>query len=129
MEKQVTIYSYTKVFKWEKKIYSIGNINLPTPINPYDLLAVAGIAVFIFILSSIFPVLNRINSIVRYIFVPCIAASYLRKKKLDGKNPVKYLIGCGKYLVTTKGSFRQLFQSYPDKTRKLSVNWNCSMGR
>lgn len=128
-DKQVTIFSYQKVFKWEKKIYSIGNINLPAPLNPYDLLAFGGLAGCMFLLSLCIPMLNRINSIVRYIIFPCLATSFFRKKKLDGKNPVKYFAGYLRYLFTTKGTFRQLFQKYPDKPQKISIHWDCSMGR
>ena len=128
MEKQVTIYSYQKVFKWEKKIYTIGNVNLPAPVNPYDLLAFATLAGLMFLLSALIPLLNQIHGMVRYILFPGMATAFFRKKKLDGKNPVKYFAGCVRYLLTIKGTFRQLFQKYPEKSQKLSLHWDCSMG-
>ena len=37
-QKKVTIYSYSKVWKVEKRIYAIQNLVLPVPIDPWQLL-------------------------------------------------------------------------------------------
>ena len=35
-QKKVTIYSYSKVWKVEKRIYAIQNLVLPVPIDPWQ---------------------------------------------------------------------------------------------
>ena len=127
MEK-VKIYSYTKVWKVEKKIYSISNVPLPRPINPYDLLAFIGAALFMLLLGFIIPVTAKLPEVIRFIGIPYAITNYLMKMKLDGKNPVKYLWGYLKYLISTKGNFIQAFKKHQDKKDKVAINWNCSRG-
>lgn len=128
--KRLKIYSYKKVWKVEKKIYSFGNLKLPIPLNPYDLLAYAAIVVVVLILGKIFPVFNHVPAILRYVVLPYLVAKYFMTIKLDGKNPIMFLLGCARYVLTTKGSYIQNFKRYPEKKAdKLSLNWNCSMGR
>lgn len=126
-EKKVKIYSYTKVWKWEKKIYAISNIPLPVPVNPFDLLYFIGIALFMLILGKIIPSITVVPVMLRFVAFPYIVTNYLMKKKVDGKNPVKYFIGCLKYFFT-KGTFLQVFKRHPDKKEKITLKWQCSMG-
>ncbi|MBD5480838.1 MAG: conjugal transfer protein [Lachnospiraceae bacterium] len=128
-EKKVKIYSYNKVWRVEKKIYSISNIPLPTPINPYDLLAFVGVALFMFVLGTFIPVTARIPTVIRFIAIPYGVANYAMKKKLDGKNPIKYFVGCVIYFFSARGTYLQMFKKYADrKKEKISLKWNCSMG-
>lgn len=125
---RVKIYSYTKVWKVEKKIYSISNIPLPRPINPFDLLSFVGAALFMLILGFIIPVTAKLPEVIRFIGIPYGITNYLMKKKLDGKNPIKYFIGCIRYLLTMKGNYLQAFKNHADKKEKLTMSWNCSRG-
>lgn len=127
-DKKVKIYSYAKVWKIEKKIYSISNIPLPTPLNPYDLLSFVGIAIFILILGKIIPAITVIPVVLRFVAFPYIIANYLMKKKLDGKNPIKYFIGCIRYFFVVKGTYMQTFRRHPEKKERIALKWNCSMG-
>lgn len=128
--KRLKIYSYKKVWKVEKKIYSFGNLKLPIPLNPYDLLAYAAVAVIVLVIGKIFPVFNHIPAILRYIVLPYLVAKYFMTIRLDGKNPVMFLLGCARYALTMKGSYIQNFRRYPEmKTKKILLNWKCSMGR
>lgn len=124
----VKIFSYKKVWKVEKKIYSISNINLPVPVNPYDLGAFLGIALFMLLLGKIIPIVAAIPTVIRFVIIPYGISHYLMKMKLDGKNPFKFWLGCIIYFFTTKGSFLQMFKSYPDKKEKITLNWKCSRG-
>lgn len=128
-KKKVKIFSYTKVWRVEKKIYSISNKPLPRPINPYDLLAFAGVVLFMIILEHILPFMTAIPTVIRYVGIPYMIVVYLTKKKLDGKNPIMYFGGCIIYFFTTRGTYLQRFKKYPDKQEKINLNWNCSMGR
>lgn len=127
-EKKVKIYSYTKVWKWEKKIYAISNIPLPVPVNPFDLLYFIGIALFMLILGKIIPSITAVPVVLRFVAFPYIVTNYLMKKKVDGKNPIKYFIGCMRYFFLTRGAFLQAFKRHPEKKEKITLKWQCSMG-
>ncbi len=126
--RSVKIYSYKKVWKVEKKIYSISNINLPIPVNPYDLLVFLGVAIIMLILGRIIPAVAAIPTVIRFVMIPYGIAHYLMKMKLDGKNPFKFWIGCIIYFFTTKGYYIQLFKGHPDKKEKIVLKWQCSRG-
>lgn len=125
---KIKIYSYTKVWKVEKKIYSISNIPLPRPINPFDLLGFIGTALFMLIMGLIIPVTANIPAVIRFIGIPYGITNYLMKKKLDGKNPIKYFAGCIRYWITTKGNFIQAFRNHQEKKENVTLTWNCSRG-
>lgn len=79
-ENKVKIFSYAKVWKVEKKIYSISNIPLPVPINPYDLLAFLGVALVVMIISNIIPGIGKVPVVIRYVAIPYCSVHYLMKK-------------------------------------------------
>ncbi len=127
-ERRVKIFSYTKVWRVEKKIYTISNISLPRPINPFDLLAFSGVVLFMLFLGRVLPFIASIPTVIRYIAIPYMVASYLTKKKLDGKNPIKYFTGCMVYFLLLKGTYIQQFKKYPEKNEKIILNWSSSVG-
>ncbi len=129
MENRIEIFSYYKVWKIERKIYSIGNFHLPTPINPYDLMSFAGVLLAIQILSKILPFILILSAPVRYILLPVLIGRYLNKKKLDGKNPISYVIGIVIYFVTSFGTYVELFERYRDTEKVMIHNWKSSRGR
>lgn len=125
---KVTLYSYSKVWKVEKKVYSLFDIILPAPINPYT------IVVFIFVLlgfmglERLLPILTKIPVILRYLVLPYLSAQYLMKKKLDGKNPLKYLLGIIIYLITERSFYIEKFTKYPAVEESIKLNWKSSKG-
>lgn len=127
-DKRIIIYSYRKVWNVEKKIYAFQNIRLPFPINPYELLEFIGIALLMFVFGKIFPILSGIPTVLKYLAFPYIITNYLMKKKLDGKNPVKYFLGCCVYFFTLRGKYLQQLKQHPNKQVKITLSWSCSMG-
>jgi len=125
---KVTLYSYSKVWKVEKKVYALFDMILPAPINPYT------IVVFIFVLlgfmglERLLPFLTKIPVILRYLVLPYLSAQYLMKKKLDGKNPLKYLLGIILYLITERNFYFEKFNKYPSVEENIKINWKCSKG-
>ena len=51
--KKIIIYSYTKVWNVEKKIYNAGNIRLPVPVEMWSAICFAGTAFGMYILQKI----------------------------------------------------------------------------
>lgn len=128
-EEKIKIYSYTKVWKHEKKIYNIMNLILPTPINPYDLASFFGILILEMVVGEIFPPLSRLPFIVKYFILPYLGTYILRKKKLDGKNPIFYFAGILRYYLTISGTYVECFRRMREKKTEVSLDWYCSRGR
>lgn len=126
-EKKVTLYSYEKVWKVEKKIYAFGNIVLPVPIRPYDLLYFILFLFTMIFLSNIFTIITNIPIMIRLGLIPYFLARFVQKKKLDGKNPIKYFFGYLKYIFLDKGTYIEHFKKNPDKKeQKIKIDWVCS---
>lgn len=127
MEK-VTLYSYSKVWKLEKKIYAIQNLTLPVPVNPYAALYFVFAAGLIMLLGGLIPVIESIPVVIRYIAIPGGIATFILRKKLDGKNPIKYFIGYIKFIFLEKGKYIERFTTYQEKKHKVVLAWDCSRG-
>lgn len=125
--KKITIYSYAKVWKVEKKIYNLGNIIFPVPIELWNAVCFAAVVFWVCIFQKIFPVITTIPVIVRLGVIPYGIMYLLRKIKLDGKNPVKYFAGVFVHLLYERYICLERFVSFRGSREHLYVNWNCSM--
>lgn len=123
---KIKLYSYSKVWNTENKIYSIQNFVLPAPINPYEALYFILVMGFIFILGKIIPPIQTLPGVVTYIVFPYLITTYLRKKKLDGKNPIKYLFGFLRQIMIDKGTFKEGFKTHKKREEKVTLSWKCS---
>lgn len=123
---KLQIYSYAKIWSLEHSIYSLGNINLPVPVHPYNLLYFAGALAFVMLLCKIFPLLCLLPVILRYLALPYGITIFLRKKKLDGKSPVKYLLAYIKYEFFERGRYFERFNGFSDRTEVYPMEWICS---
>lgn len=125
---RIRIYSYTKVWKKQFKIYSFGNLVLPVPIDlvqiGYFILAI----IISVVISAIFPFLSAVPVAIKFIMLPYLISQFLLRKKLDGKNPIKYFVGILFYLFE-KGSFLNRFAEHSDKEGDIKIYWNCSQGK
>lgn len=128
--KKIKLYSYSKVWTVEKKIYAIQNIVLPVPIKPYALLSFGGGIVFMLLVGKLIPAIAAIPSIIRFAIIPYGISNYFMKKKLDGKNPIKYFVGCIRYLIKDRNVFLEGFTEHSNyaETAKVKLNWSCSQG-
>lgn len=130
MSKKITIYSYNKVWKVKKKIYSIQNFVLPVPIDPFQILYFSCAFIFIVILGNILPFIKLIPTVIRCIAIPYGITTFLMKKKLDGKNPIKFFIGLMVYVFVERNSYYERFKrGIRKRNSNMKLNWNCSRGR
>lgn len=129
MENRIEIYSYGKVWRIERKIYSIGNFHLPAPVNPHDLMSFVGALLVIQIITNIIPLLDGLPNFARYFLIPYLISKYLMKKKLDGKNPISYIYGILEYLFTSKGTYIEIFEKHRDQVQYIQHDWKCGRGR
>lgn len=126
---KVVLYSYAKVWNVEKKIYALFNLVLPAPLNPYLILIFILLLGIIMLLERSLPFLTGIPVVIRYLVLPFGGARYLMKKKLDGKNPLKYLLGLLFYLLFEKGRYVEKFKLYPKRHENILIEWTCSKGQ
>lgn len=123
------IYSYSKMWKVEKKLYSIQNIVLPIPV---DLLRAGYIIMFVlivYILGQLIHPIQNIPVIIRYAIIPYFLAELFLNQKLDGKSPQKFFIDYILFLFT-KGVYIEHFRSFKIENKKKAVrlDWKCSVG-
>lgn len=125
-DERYILYNYDKIWRYEKKIYTIGDRILPLPIKPMELGYYALALVVLVLIEKIIP-LSFIPSLVRYTVLPFALVKILKYKKFDGKNPVKFVLGYIEYSLQKKESY-QFFR--PIKTelgsKKAKIKWNCS---
>lgn len=126
---KITLYSYHKIWKIEKKIYAIQNIVLPIPIDPWELLYFGAIWVVCNVIFGLLPGVSNIPVMIRSIMLPFAISKFLMTKKLDGKNPLRYMLGVITFLFVEQGKSVEFFQTTPDKEATIKLTWNCSEGR
>lgn len=102
MEEKVLLRTYNKAWKFERKVYAIDNIRLPFPVNPDEIIYLVIGFLFTLFLLKVFPFLNGIPFIVRYLVLPYALMKFLTKKKFDGKLPHLFLIGYLDYMGLPK---------------------------
>ena len=126
---KITLYSYHKIWKIEKKIYAIQNIVLPIPIGPWELLYFGATWVVCNVIFGLLPGVSNIPVMIRSIMLPFAISKFLMTKKLDGKNPLRYMLGVITFLFVEQGKSVEFFQTTPDKEATIKLTWNCSEGR
>ena len=126
---KITLYSYHKIWKIEKKIYAIQNIVLPIPIDPWELLYFGATWVVCNVIFGLLPGVSNIPVMIRSIMLPFAISKFLMTKKLDGKNPLRYMLGVITFLFVEQGKSVEFFQTTPDKEATIKLTWNCSEGR
>ena len=126
---KITLYSYHKIWKIEKKIYAIQNIVLPIPIDPWELLYFGATWVVCNVIFGLLPGFSNIPVMIRSIMLPFAISKFLMTKKLDGKNPLRYMLGVITFLFVEQGKSVEFFQTTPDKEATIKLTWNCSEGR
>lgn len=124
----VTLYSYTKVWRVEKKIYAVQNFTLPVPIDPWQLVYFGVTWIVCSLIFGLIPGFAQIPVIIRSIIVPYAISKFLMTKKLDGKNPLRFFMGIIIFLFTEQGKSFERFNSVSEQ-KIISLEWNCSEGK
>lgn len=124
----VTLYSYTKVWRVEKKIYAVQNFTLPVPIDPWQLVYFGVTWIVCSLIFGLIPGFAQIPVIIRSIIVPYATSKFLMTKKLDGKNPLRFFMGIIIFLFTEQGKSFERFNSVSEQ-KIIPLEWNCSEGK
>lgn len=127
--KKIRLFSYNKVWKFEKKIYAIMNLVLPVPISTNDALYFGFSFAVMYIMGRMLPLVESIPAAIRCLIIPYGMMKFLTKKKLDGKNPIKYFCGYLYYIFYERHTYLEKFKTNSIiKEEKLVINWSCSRG-
>lgn len=87
--RKVILRTYHKLWKMPFKIYSIDNLKLIIPINPWNA-AVFSLTVLFMILVSKILFFIKIPFVFKYLIIPWGITKIVDTVKLDGKKPYKY---------------------------------------
>lgn len=112
----VILRTYEHVWNTPFKIYSIENIKLWVPINPWDLLYIGSGVLLSLALERILPLYGYLPFVIRYVVVPYLFKLFLSNVKLDGKKPHKFFFDYVMYMILSKEFER--FQVI-DKKKKI----------
>jgi len=119
------IRTYNKAWKIELKFYSLWGLKLPFAIVPKELAYFFAGALIIFVSSQIFTPLKYVPSILRYAVAPFGLTWFLRNKKLNGKNPIRFFGKLFVYLLT-KNLITERFTAKSPANGKFKIDWWCS---
>jgi len=122
---RILIRPYDKAWKIENRVYAIGNIVLPFPIEPKEILYFFVSAFAVYGLSQIFPPLKNIPVILRYAVMPFGFMKLLVKLKLDGMDSVTFFRTLIVHLFTYR-LYTENFREYSSKEYvEVKPDWWC----
>ena len=126
MEHYTTVYSYPKAWSIENKIYSIMNMKLIVPLYPRQILYFGAVLLCMVLLSKL-PVFAKIPLVIRYFIVPFALGNFLLKKKLDGKNPVRFFMDWLRW-VSQRSLYLERFCWKNRKMQTCRLQWYAAKG-
>lgn len=127
-QNKIIIYSYSRVWKVEKKLYAIQNLILPVPIDIWQVFYFVILWGIFNVIFGGLPGFKQIPVVIRSLLIPFITSRFLLTKKLDGKNPIHYIIGIIRFLFVEQGKVLETFRMKPMKKQTVKLCWNCSRG-
>ena len=99
---KVILRSYNRAWKYERKIYAVDKLRLIIPVGVDEATYFAVGLLITILLLKVFPFLNGIPFVFRYILLPYGLMKLLTKKKFDGKMAHKFLLEYIEYLMLPK---------------------------
>lgn len=127
-KEKIMLYSYRKVWKVEKKIYAIQNIVLPVPIDPWQILYFCVTWVICYVIFRLIPGGSSVPVVIRSMIIPFAISQFCMTKKLDGKNPLRYMAGIIIFLFLEQGKNTEHFKTSAEKAETIKLNWKSSEG-
>lgn len=100
--KTKTCRNYRSLWKYEKTLHSIQDVKLPFPVYYSQIVIYGATAGICGILSKIplFPFTLFDNWLISYLALPAAAAWFFHNQKIDGKNPISFIIARLRYFFT-----------------------------
>jgi hypothetical protein len=96
----IIIYSYRKYWHFKKKMYSFLGFRFGFGLDLTNVLyLIVGLGMVALI--NLVPIIRGIPILIKWGVIPFLIMKFLSSVRLDGKNPIKYFIGCIYYLINT----------------------------
>lgn len=120
----IVINSYQKVWGFEKLVYEIFKIPLPTPVVEADIMFAFGSLLLVIAVRTIVPIpLNSVNMLMLYyIGLPLMITAILRHKTFDGKNPLAFASDYLHFFFTERTQKLEYFVRVADSPAHI-VSW------
>jgi hypothetical protein len=99
--KKIVLRTYDKLWNIPYKIYSIDNLKLIVPLNPWDLLIFIVALIFMILISKVLFFI-KLPFVFKYILIPWAVTKIIDNVKLDGKKPHKYFFDMVMFFVQSK---------------------------
>lgn len=98
--KDKVLISYNKIYTLDQKLYSVGNIKLPQPVQMHTAIAFLITVIVVFIVTAMIPI--PIPGAIKYLVIPYLLAKKITVSRRDGKSLYKYYIGYIPFLLEKK---------------------------
>lgn len=119
----ITIYSYQKVWGYEKQVYRLGKVAIGTPISENDIMFFIVGIIFVSAFRAFIPVPlpSLATNGFYYIGIPMGLTMLLRYKSFDGKNPAIFAIDYLRYFCTDRVTQLEFFRKVQDDPIHIAV--------
>lgn len=95
-----TVKNYTKIWKYEKFLFAIRDIKLIMPVSFRQMGFFFTIEAFLILIDNTLLFFMDPRPVLYYILLPCGITFALTKYTLDGKTPLRFVMGTFVYYLT-----------------------------
>lgn len=119
-EKRLRLRTYRQVWRLEQVIYQIERVRLPFPVT-FRQIGIFGAVLLVMAVISPIPPLSALSPLLRYGLLPGLAAWYLTARRLDGKQPHRWVLSMLRYWGAPKRLNRLKPMTAPGRVRLEAV--------
>lgn len=125
-----SIKSYTNIWNVKKKLYAVGDTNLPFAVSFSELFWGIGSFFIIMVFSDLPPFSFVHNALIKYIALPVLIAWGVNQKTFDKKKPFSFFLSLFSFLFRAKVHFgydvvkkkRKKYEEQITAVRRFSIN-------
>lgn len=99
---EIVLRTYSSVWKYEKKIYSIQGLKLWFPVVVKEIPFFAASIIITILAVKIIPFYSKLHFVIKFIAVPFGLMKFFTSIKLDGKLPHKFIFDYLVFLIMPK---------------------------
>lgn len=125
----VKIQSYQNIWSYEKRIYTLFDMVLPTSISVPEFLYFTVVELIIIFLNAAFrlPSFGQMGFLIKYAVLPYGIMRLLKYNKLDGKHPIAFFKDYIKFFLAKKRQY-EFFRDVTNvpEAQEYIIQWQCS---
>lgn len=125
-EKRLRLRTYRQVWRLEQVIYQIERVRLPFPVT-FRQIGIFGAVLLVMAVISPLPGLSALSPVLRYGLLPGLSAWYLTARRLDGKQPHRWVLSMLRYWGAPKRLNRLKPMPAPERVQvKAALSYRVS---